>query len=259
MTSHVSYSELINWNKCPFYHKLVNVDKLKLFKGNEYTAFGQAIHSTCETLVNEAKVEDKKALFNKYFAECTGRLPDLNENLLKDMKGQGESLVDHILPSLEEYFGKFEVISTEELLMEPIHEYEQEKFNFKGYIDLVLKTSDGKYHVIDWKSCSWGWDRRKKSEKTIVYQLSFYKHFWSKKHNVDSENVKTYFGLLKRTAKNNKIELFEVSNGKLRTQNAIDFMLKALHNINNKNTIKNKLACKDRWGYCEFYKTEHCN
>ena len=259
MTSHVSYSELINWNKCPFYHKLVNIDKLKLFKGNEYTAFGQAIHSTCETLVNEGKVSDKKALFNKYFVEYTDKLPDLNESLLKDMKDQGESLVDHILPSLKEYFGKFEVISTEELLMEPISEYQQEKFNFKGYIDLVLKTSDGKYHVIDWKSCSWGWDRRKKSEKTIIYQLSFYKHFWSKKHNVDPQNVKTYFGLLKRTAKNNKIELFEVSNGKLRTQNAINFMLKALHNISSKNTIKNKLACKDRWGYCEFYKTKHCN
>ena len=42
--THISYSELKNWDFCPFYHKLVYIDKLKPFRGNEYTAFGTAIH-----------------------------------------------------------------------------------------------------------------------------------------------------------------------------------------------------------------------
>ena len=46
--SHISYSALKDWSFCPFYHKLVYVDKLEAFRGNEYTAFGNAIHEVCE-------------------------------------------------------------------------------------------------------------------------------------------------------------------------------------------------------------------
>ena len=52
--SHISFSELKNWNFCPFYHKLIHIDKLKGFEGNEYTAFGSAIHKACEVgVINE--------------------------------------------------------------------------------------------------------------------------------------------------------------------------------------------------------------
>jgi hypothetical protein len=47
---HISYSELKNWDFCPFYHKLTYVDKIKIFEGNVYTAFGTALHETCEKL-----------------------------------------------------------------------------------------------------------------------------------------------------------------------------------------------------------------
>ena len=46
--SHISYSELKDWKFCPFYHKLTRVDKIDGFTGNEYTAFGSALHSVCE-------------------------------------------------------------------------------------------------------------------------------------------------------------------------------------------------------------------
>ena len=46
--SHVSFSELKIWKECPWKHKLVYLDKLKGFEGNEHTAFGTAIHSTYE-------------------------------------------------------------------------------------------------------------------------------------------------------------------------------------------------------------------
>ena len=46
--AHISYSELKDWKFCPFYHKLTRVDKIEGFTGNEYTAFGSAIHSVCE-------------------------------------------------------------------------------------------------------------------------------------------------------------------------------------------------------------------
>ena len=41
MKQHISYSELKMWADCPRKHKLVYIDKLKGFTGNEYTAFGK--------------------------------------------------------------------------------------------------------------------------------------------------------------------------------------------------------------------------
>ena len=138
--------------------------------------------------------------------------------------------------------------------MVPISELEGTNYNFKGYIDLVLKTNDGKIHIIDWKTCSWGWDARKKADKMIVYHLVYYKHYYAQKHNVDPENIEVHFGLLKRTAKKNHVELFKTTSGKKRTENAIKFLVHALYNVNNKNYVKNRTAC----GNCEFYKTKHC-
>mgnify|MGYP002527862756 CR=1 FL=1 len=127
-------------------------------------------------------------------------------------------------------------------------------YKYKGYIDLVLKTNDGKYHIIDWKSCSWGWNRDKKRDRLITYQLTLYKLFFAQKHNIDPKNIKTYFGLLKRTAKENQIEIFEVSSGVQKTKNALNLMQTAVYNITNERFIKNKLSCK----YCPFDNTKHC-
>jgi hypothetical protein len=41
----ISFSELKNWKECPYRHKLIHIDKLPYFEGNEFTAFGTAIHA----------------------------------------------------------------------------------------------------------------------------------------------------------------------------------------------------------------------
>jgi hypothetical protein len=251
---HISFSEIKNWDKCCFYHKLVNIDKIKLFKGNEHTAFGNAVHDVCESMLLNKQLEASKYFIEKY-KEVLKKLSDddydFNKKLVLEMKEQGLELLPHVKPALKKYFGNYKVFSTEEKLFEDIS---VEDYKFKGYIDLVLKTKDGKYHIVDWKTCSWGWDMRRKTDKMTTYQLTYYKHYFSKKHNIDIDKIETHFALLKRTAKENKVEFFQVSSGKKKIKNALNFLEKALYNINNKNYIKNRLSCK----YCEFYKTQHC-
>ena len=142
--------------------------------------------------------------------------------------------------------------------MIPVEEFSDADYNFKGFIDLVIKTSDGKHHIIDWKTCSWGWNARKRAEPMIIYQLIYYKHYYAKKHNIDPGMIETHFGLLKRTAKKDHVELFKITSGKKRTENAIKLLVAALYNITNKKYTKNKLACHGPFGPCDFYKTEHC-
>jgi ATP-dependent exoDNAse (exonuclease V) beta subunit len=259
--SHISFSELKIWNECAFKHKLVYLDKVKQFKGNEYTAFGKAIHDTCEKSVLK-EIDRSFTVLNEYFntrfleeiKSLSEQNVELNKKLIQQMRTQASTLLPYILPSLVENFGEYEVFSAEEKLYEDI---EEEQYKFKGFIDLVLKTKDGKYHVIDWKTCSWGWDSRRKSDRMTTYQLTLYKYFFAKKHNIDISKIETYFALLKRTASKNKAEIFKVSSGPKKTQNAIKLLDKALYNIKNSNHVKNRLSCTQGYG-CEFFNTTHC-
>jgi len=169
------------------------------------------------------------------------------------MRSQGDDIVEFILPELNKYFKNYEVVSVEEAIYEPIVNFETD-YNFKGFIDLILRTPDGKYHVIDWKTCSWGWNAKKRSDALLTYQLTLYKNFYSLKYNIDIEDIETHFALLKRTAKKQKVEIFRVTSGKKKTDNALSLLEKALINIEKGNSFKNRMSCK----YCEFYKTEHC-
>tara|TARA_R110002074_G_scaffold8656_9_gene35272 strand:+ start:3209 stop:3973 length:765 start_codon:yes stop_codon:yes gene_type:complete len=250
---HISYSELKDWKYCPYYHKLTRIDGLSGFKGNEYTAFGTAIHSVCERKMLNEQFEANEYFLSEFDKNLSGLDDDVptNEKLIEKMCVQGATILPHIEPAIKEKFGNFKVVSTEEKLMVPI---EGTNFNFKGYIDLVIQTDDGKYHVIDWKTCSWGWDMRKRSDPMVTYQLTLYKKFFAIKHNIDSANIETHFALLKRTAKKNQVEFVDVSSGAIKTNNASKLLMLALSNIEKKKAIKNRLSCKN----CQFYKTEHC-
>jgi ATP-dependent exoDNAse (exonuclease V) beta subunit len=256
MKQHISYSELKTWAECSWRHKLQYIDGLNPFQGNEFTTFGTALHAVSEKFLVDETAKNPEQYFETQFLNELKSLKSkdkdlvLNASLIQEMRSQGTSLAPQIIPSLKEHFEDYEIISVEEMLYEPI---EDKDFNFKGFIDVVIKKGDV-YHIIDWKSCSWGWNQNKKRDQLITYQLTLYKAFFAKKHNIDPKQIKTHFGLLKRTAKSNQIEIFEVSAGTKKTENALNLMNKALYNIFNKRFIKNKLSCK----YCPFDGTQHC-
>ena len=253
---HISYSELKDWAFCAFYHKLTRVDKIDGFKGNAFTAFGTAMHSVCERkLLNEAVDED---YFIKEFEGCLEALDDdveVDDSLVADMREQGKQIMPEIQDALDDYFDEYEVLAVEMPLMEQIEG--EGDYKFKGFIDAIVATPDGKIHIFDWKTCSWGWDARKRADALVTYQLTLYKHFFAQKMNVNSKDVETHFALLKRTAKKNRVEFFRVTSGPRKTQNALKLMTKALYNIKNQRYIKNRLSCTRGYG-CKFYNTKHC-
>ena len=259
LRKHISFSELKTWDECAYKHKLSYIDDVKSFEGNEYTAFGKAIHDTCEkSLITEEKLNQEN-FFNHRFLDEVQELVvkglDIRSDLIKSMREQAPGILKNVLPELKKVFGEYEVVSTEEEIYVHMPELE---YNFKGFIDLVLKTNDGKYHIIDWKTCSWGWDSKRKSDRITTYQLTLYKNFFCKKHNIDPKDVLTHFALLKRTAKTNRVEIFKVSSGAKKTENCLKLLEKAVYNIRNKRFIKNRLACTQGFG-CEFYNTKHCS
>ena len=266
--SHISYSEVNEWTTCDLKHKLNYIDKIKQFKGNEHTAFGSAMHTVCEIIVQDydenKNSKDLEQLFEKEFLQNLQKIKktadiEFSGDLLNLMRYQGKHIIKFILPALKKHFGKFQMISVEEQIYESI-ENEKINKNFKGFIDLIIYTPDTKkYHIIDWKTCSWGWDSRKKTDKMITYQLSLYKHFWAKKHDKSLKDIITHFALLKRTAKKNNVEIFKVTNGEKKIGNALKLLNKAVYNIDKCNHVKNRLSCYGKYGVCEYYKTKHCS
>ena len=215
------------------------------------------MHSVCENLLLEKEFNPTE-YFQLTFLEELKKLKNDNVPLRKDMvvemRQQGQNICQYVMPAVKEYFSEFEVVSVEEQIMEEIDEFASEGLKFKGFIDLVVKTPDGKYHIIDWKSCSWGWDMKLRSDSITTYQLTLYKHFFAKKHNIDLKDIETHFALLKRTAKKDNVELFRVTSGDRKRNNALKLLEKAVKNINEENFVKNKMSCSR----CDYYKTPHC-
>ena len=256
--AHVSFSALKNWNQCPFYYKLTYVDRIKGFEGNHYTAFGTALHTVCENVLNGSQ-ENPNSMFDTEFLKELQSLPEavrseITAKTITEMRDAGKRLSSAAVPFLKETFGNFELVATEEELMEVIELEQSQGYKFKGFIDLVIKTPDGKIHIIDWKTCSWGWNAQRRADPMTTYQLTYYKHFYAQKFGVDPKDIETHFALLKRTAKKDIVEIFRVTSGPKKTSNALNLLNKALYNINNQNFVKNKLACDK----CEFKGTSHC-
>ena len=253
----ISFSALKNWKECPYRHKLIYVDEVPHFSGNEYTAFGTAIHEVCEKIIpnnSNKSIEVFEEAFSREIEQVKLSGTHIDENLIDQMKDQAIPICQQVLPAVKDHFGDFKVVSVEEEILEPISEFDSYGTNFKGFIDMVIKTKDQKYHIIDWKTCSWGWSRDKKSDPMTTYQLTYYKNYFAKKHDIDPQLIETYFVLLKRTAKKDNVEVMRVTSGTKKTLNSLKVLQNAVINIERGNYIKNRLSCK----YCKFHKTEYC-
>ena len=157
-SKHISFSEFKKWSACPFARELAYGQRIKLFNGNTYTAFGTALHETIESIYDP--LVDEKSPVGKLFLRNLEKqfnslaVDQLDPQLASDMPDQGLRIMNEIENgALENYFGTdFEIVSLEEKLYVPIKEIENQIYNFKGFIDIVIRTPDDIYHIIDWKS-----------------------------------------------------------------------------------------------------------
>lgn len=231
---HTSHSRLGNWLFCPYFDKIRYEDGVRLFWGNEHTAFGNAVHSTIEAillgLITKEQVteyfkitfkelmdvfpeetrysifRDPKKITNAEVKEYKRkhRGKDLREvtrqhqKNVKDMRSKGAALAWWAVEELEKKFPGYEFLFAEKEFCEPITGYTENPWDMKGYIDIGIKHED-KLIVIDWKTCSWGWKAEKRTDKHVTNQLSYYKHFGCVDLGYDAKDIETYFGLIKRT------------------------------------------------------------
>ena len=138
---HISFSELVTWNECPHKHKLIYQEKIRQFQGNEFTAFGTSIHNVCENVLLDESVDMKKTFLDsmdKEEASLNRKGIEIDKKFWSELKEQGIELTHHILPGVKRYFGSYEVVSTEEKLLEP--SLVDDDYNFKRFYRLGYKN-----------------------------------------------------------------------------------------------------------------------
>ena len=165
----------------------------------------------------------------------------------KEWTKQAFNIYNEIFDWLDEKFPNYELIGSEIALYEPIPGVEDLKF--KGFIDFFIKV-DGKYHLIDFKTCGWGWGSWKRTNTHKNYQLILYKDFLCRKMELDPKSVTTHFVLLKREPpeKASRIELVTITSGAKKMSNADAWMKKQAKSMKRGLKLKNRTACK----FCSF-------
>ena len=135
------------------------------------------------------------------------------------------------------------VVAFETPLMQPLDDLD---INFKGYIDCVLKhKTEDRYKILDFKTCGMGWFKEQRSDTEKLYQVILYKKFWCELNKIERSKVDCAYLLLKRTPPKNEssIEMFDVTSGDKKINNAEVWMLKTLRNIFQGVKVKTPQTC----------------
>ena len=264
---HISFSEFSLFNQCGHRHLLEKHLGLLQQPPSIHLYFGNAIHSTIElslkdNLSIEKRIEYFKATFSKDMMDNMRETNDYKFSL-HHFLNQGEQILKFL--DLNKILDEYDLVSVEEALYENIFS----KYFFKGFIDLVLQNKITKrYKILDWKTSGEDWDvDKKKKDEIFLCQMRFYKFFWSRKNNIDLDNVDCSYVVLNRLRKKKdpnsypgNIQTVEINSSKDEIKHSLEKLAKSIKMIHiEKYFPKIKFTLGDRMGcmFCQLKGGKH--
>lgn len=278
---HISFSEYSTYLTCP--HKWY-LNYILKFPGevSEELIFGSAVHNTIENLLTNEhikrlytinKVDTIRNIFKGFLKDELEKVKDenflqsfANKKLASIFLFQATTVISQLDFNIK--FKDYEVVDVEvQLDGEIVHETDDFKITYKGFVDLVLKhKTTGRYLILDWKSSKKAWDitKKMKDNPDFFAQLCLYKKFYSSIKNIDFDLIdtkfynlpreeankqSTYDGILRKEYVENFFEKFK--------NTAIEIYLKSKepNNLSKaKNLRKNNFCFR-----CPYNKVEMCN
>lgn len=256
--NHVSFSEISTFSTCNFKHHLQYVLGHKT--SSIFLEFGNLLHASIDKTFKSNKHyhwisfgKNLKKYINKTNTENKDK-QDFVPLVFDDWFLQGLEIYKQIFPWINSNFPGYKLYGSEIDIYCNIPD--MNGAFFKGFIDLVIEH-EGKYHIIDFKTTSWGWDAEKRSDTHKQYQLTLYKDFLCRRDGIDPKNVHTHFLLLKRTPPKKDPctqELVTITSGPKKINNANLWLQKNANGIKSKRRLKNRAACR----MCDFRNTKLC-
>jgi hypothetical protein len=271
---HISFSEFMLWNECHWRWMRDYLEGRRAPIYSVHLEFGSCVHDALETYKDPDNEDERPAVeqicetFEVKFREKYGKIRDkdkydLSDEDIDEFVEAGINIIRNIDSCSE--LAESKVLFVEHKLMEKIDRTDDVDIKFKGFIDIVIKTKDKRgnsvIYICDYKTCSWGWNRKKRDSEELKYQLRLYKHFFSKKFNVKPNLVKTAFILLKRRPKDpsKPIEWLPFPSGNKTTMRAVLKLNEAITGMQTNDYKKNRSACTNKFGdTCPYYGTDLC-
>jgi hypothetical protein len=276
--THVSYSSVSTYNKCPKLWEMQYLRKEIPFTQNIYTCFGTTMHETMQEWLT-VMYHDKVKTANEI---DLGQL--LYVNMVKaykrgraQMEGQHFSNMDemtqfwldgkHILEYLTKkraaYFStKTAMLAGVETLL-----YQEIKpgVAFKGLIDLVFyhPTTD-RWTVVDIKTSTSGWRDHQKKNPNLTAQVVMYKEYFSKQFDIDKDKIDVQYFIVKRRVPaeaefaimQRRVQEFSPPAGPRKTKEVMTKMNNFIDNVLDSTGayIDKEHKCTNPFGKCE-----HCS
>jgi hypothetical protein len=260
---HISFSEMKDWMQCPHRHNLKHIKKIDLSTKGIQLLFGTAVHASLEHFLNTREVSATPAL-EEWKKGIENDFKDAPEALKFDEASFIKNIEEIVLETQElmaKEFPEWTTVEAEEELYEPLVDVEYPDYNFKGFIDCVIKYKKSekveKYAILDWKTASRPWGKDKLMDPKHTYQIVAYKHFWSKKHDVPLKDITCGFVTITKTAKFGKrLKFINQSVGEVPIKKCLTVIGNFVHNITEGRKIKK--PSDDNCRFCEYKNTEHC-
>jgi len=273
--THVSYSSISTYNKCPKLWDMQYRKKVVPFTQNIYTTFGTAFHETLQTYleilyhnsVKEANEMDiNKLLYdNMIKAYRSGKAVNGHEHYstadeLNQFWLDGKHILDFIKKKRGVYFGtKNTMLAGVETLL-----YQNLKPGvvFKGLVDLVFYHPDTEeWTVVDIKTSTRGWNDTQKKNPNLTAQVVLYKEFFAKQFDIDRDKVNVEFFIVKRrvpkdaeyASMQRRVQEFRPNAGPRKTKQVLESMNNFLTNVldSNGKFIDKDHECKSPLGKCD--------
>ena len=273
--THVSYSSISTYNKCPKLWDMQYRKKVIPFTQNIYTTFGSAFHETLQTYlevlyhntVKEAnEIDINKLLYdNMIKAYRSGKAVNGHEHYstadeLNQFWLDGKHILEYIKKKRSIYFGtKNMMLAGVETLL-----YQELKPGvvFKGLVDLVFyHPKSDEWTIMDIKTSTSGWRDNQKKNPNLTAQVVLYKEFFAKQFGIDRDKINVEFFIVKRrvpkdaeyASMQRRVQEFSPNAGPRKTKQVIESMNNFLVNVldSNGKFIDKDHECKSPLGKCD--------
>ena len=273
--THISYSSLSTYNKCPKLWELQYLRGAVPFRQNIYTCFGTAMHETMQTWlevlyhdkVKTANEMDKNQLLydNMIKAYKQGKAQNGHEHFstsdeLTQFWLEGKSILSWLEKKRGAYFNtkNSKLAGIETLLYQEI----KPGVMFKGLVDLVFyHPNTDRWTIMDIKTSTSGWRDAQKKNPNLTAQVILYKEFFAKQFNVDKSKIDVEFFIVKRRVPKDaefavmqrRVQEFRPNAGPRKTKDILTSMNKFIDEVLDDNGKYNdkEYHCTNPLGKCD--------
>ena len=276
--THISYSSLSTYNKCPKLWELQYLRNAVPFTQNIYTIFGTAMHETIQTWLemmyhdkvknaNELDV-DQLLYDNMIKAYKTGKAINghqhfSNSDELTQFWIDGKHILDFIRKKRSAYFSTktMQLAGIETLLYQEI----KPGVVFKGLVDLVFyHPNNDTWTIVDIKTSTSGWRDKQKKNPNLTAQVILYREFFAKQFDIDPSKINVEFFIVKRrvpaeaefASMQKRVQEFRPNAGPRKTKQIVESMNKFIDDVldNEGGYVDQEYKCNNPLGKCE-----HCS